>query len=84
MKRLKSATTLAFREKRKADRAERKRRHELCVSREIKPPKNGNGHFSFAEAVRYQPMRLEDCLIRNDSAIDLPDMGKTIEREGEE
>ncbi len=45
----------------------------------LKSPRNG---YSLFEAVRYEPLRLEDCLIRDDSAID-PSDDETIEK-GEE
>lgn len=52
------------RESRRAARAEKKRLRDLCKTRPIKPVKNGNGHASLFDAVRYQPLRLEDCLIK--------------------
>ena len=52
------------REARRAARAEKKRLHDLCEKRPIKPVKNGNGHASLFDAVCYRPLKLEDCLIK--------------------
>jgi hypothetical protein len=64
MSRAKTFKMIQHRDIRRADREERKRRHMVALSSKVHLVKKGNGNYSLYEAVHYQPLRLEDCIVK--------------------